>query len=51
MLQERCRGQNDIGISRGISEELLMHDRKQVLAHKTAHHIIMVRRDNRRIEL
>ncbi len=49
MLQESCRGQNDIGISGGVSEELLMDHRKQILAHEAADYIIVIRRHHSRI--
>ena len=49
MLEEHCRGQNDIGIFCRLGHELLVYHGEQVLAGKTLLHLVLVRCHGNRI--
>jgi hypothetical protein len=49
MLQEHGRGQDDIGIARRLSHELLVNARENVVARKSAANLRLMRIDRERI--
>ena len=51
LFEERSCRKNDVSVIGGVGEELIVHHRKQVVAHKSAHNIVVVRRDRRRIRV
>src|SRR6185312_6157194 len=51
VLEERGRGQNDVGVVSGIAEELLVHYGEQIGTTESPHNVIVIGRDRRRIRV
>src|SRR5215469_13237795 len=51
VLEESCRRQHYVRITRGICEELLVHHSKEIRPHKSADHLIVVRSNHRGIRV
>ncbi len=49
MFEEHGRRQDDIGIGRGVGQELLVHDREQILAREAGTHLAELGRDAQRV--
>ena len=49
VLEEHRRRQHDIGMARGVGEELLVDAGEQVLARKAAPHLLLIGRDDHRV--
>ena len=49
VLEERCRGQNDVGVVRRVGEKLFVNDRKQVRPLQSADDFVAVRANRGRI--